>query len=363
MNKSELRIHFYGRYYLADIKCVYDILKKTYSTTYDFHNDTERMPGFTKPSAVDFILTENTRPSYCSGKRIDVGHGLNPALGFGSTECKNLSKLLMNEFDVICLYGQLQKEALILTGYPQDKIVVFGMPYSIDLLKPTDENHRKDFLLSKGLDPDKKTLLYAPTWNQSVQGHFLKRIFCKSKPTRQFFESWWEDGKERQRVEKLCNFIQENGLNFMIRMHEKHRYDKDWLGLYSDIFDKYGVFRHYLNEDADSFPYLKYSDVLLGDISGMNTYFYVMDKPVIHLNKGIPFGYKVKYRVGAMDINDRAGYVAGKFDEMLEYISDSFENPGKFSEKRETTVKKYIDYVGDECALAIYREFRRIFMA
>ncbi len=356
-----MKIHFYGRYYLADIKCVYDVLKDSYSTTYDFHNDRQRMSDFSEPVSADFILTENTRPSYCSGSSIDVGHGLNPALGVGSSKQKNLVKVLTDEFDVICLYGQLQKDALIRTGYPQEKIIVFGMPYSIDLLKQTDDAQKKKFLLSQGLNPDRKTLLYAPTWNQSLAGGLLQKLFTKPKPTRQFFELWWKDGKERQRVEKLCNFCRVNGLNFIIRMHEKSRYDKDWLSLYSDIFDKHGVAGHYMNEDADSSPYLKYSDVLLGDISGMNTYFYVMDKPVVHLNKGVPFEYKVRYRVGAMDIRDRAGYVVDEFEEMLACIKDSFEKPERFTEKRKATVKKYIDYVGGECVSAIRREFQRVF--
>jgi len=319
------------------------------------------MPYVSKPSSVDFILTENLRPTYCSGKRITVGHGLSPALGVGSTKDKKLLETLTREFDVMCVYGQLQKDILIRIGYPDEKIIVFGMPYSIDLLKQTSDAQKKNFLISKGLDHNRKTLLYAPTWNQSVVGGRLRRLFTKPKPTRQFFELWWEDGKERQRVEELCNFCYVNGLNFMIRMHEKARYDRDWLALYSDIFDKYNVAGHYMNEDMDSFPYLKHSDVLLGDVSGMNTYFYVMNKPVVHLNKEIPFEDKVKYRIGAMDINDRAGYIVGQFDEMLDCIKDSFENPEKFAAKRRATVRKYIDYIGDECVSAINKEFLRIF--
>ena len=361
MSPNRKKIHFYGRYSTADFKCVFQILKDRYDTTYDFYMDTAAIPDFSRPSSADFILSENNGPEYCCGKNIDVGHGYGLISGFGDVKNRKLLHSLMQNFFSICIYGTYQKNILLHLGYPEERIIVFGMPYSIDLLKKIDEAKRERFLLSKGLNPRNKTLLYAPTWDQKIPKNRIERFFNRSSPTRQFFELWWQDGKEYERVGKLCEFCNKNNINFIVRMHERARYAKDWLALYSDIFDRHRVSRHYIDEDMDNLPYLLYSDVLLGDVSSMNTYFYVMDKPVIHLNKNLPFSEKLTRCTGAMRLDDRAGHVVDNFDEMLEKIKDSLENPGRFKSERSAIVRKYIDYLGDECIDVIKDEFKRVF--
>ncbi|RJQ17489.1 MAG: hypothetical protein C4560_08670 [Nitrospiraceae bacterium] len=362
---NKTKIHFYGRYNLADLSSVFNILKdiNEYETTYDFYKDRKSFPYYSLPDSVNFILSENNGPDYCRGKNIDISHGYGPVVGFSKD--KNSCNNLINNFFSICVYGKFQKDILLDIGYPEEKIIIFGMPYSIDLLKKTDVDDRNKFLLSKGLNPENKTLLYAPTWNQWFPNNITEKVLFKffniKETTRHFFELWWQDGKEYIRVEKLCKFCMENGINFIVRMHERQRYDKDWLEVYSNIFDKYNVTRHYMDDDINSLQYLKYSDVLLGDISTINTYYYVMNKPVVHLNRGKPFNHKLKTIISSMDIKDRPGYIVDDFEEMLEAIKDSFQHPDRFEKQRTLTVKKYIDFTGDECIDVIKKEFKRIF--
>jgi len=121
----------------------------------------------------------------------------------------------------------------------------------------------------------------------------------------------------------------------------------------------YKVSAHYFDQDPYNLPYFKFSDVLVGDLSTSNTYFYVMDKPVVHIG-AFPFKKKVQSKWGGMALSDRAGYVVEDFEDLLAKVKDSAVHPSRFSVERKRTVGKYIDYVGEDSKTAILSEFKRL---
>jgi len=230
-------------------------------------------------------------------------------------------------------------------GFPSERLLVIGMAASIELLSPMNAQERKEFLHKKGLDPAKKTILYAPTWGHNEE--------------RGFFCLWWQDGREKERVDKFCKFVTRDlNMNLVVRLHEKRRYSQDWIKKYRNIFDMYKVRAHYFDQDPYNLSYFKFSDFLVGDLSSVNTYFYVMDKPVVHIGAH-PFKKKRQSTWSGMTLNDRAGYIVEDYQDLLVEVKDSVVNPSKFSNERKKIVGKYIDYVGEDSRKAILSEFRR----
>jgi hypothetical protein len=231
-------------------------------------------------------------------------------------------------------------------GIPRNRIAVIGMPSSIELLEPMDEGARKEFLKSRGLNPKRKTVLYAPTWNHNRK--------------MGFFSEWWEDGKELARVDRLCKFIvNEMKANFIVRLHEKYRYSEDWLDKYKATFERYGVPTTYLEDDPNNLPYIRYSDIMVSDLSSIVTHFYVMDKPVVHIGQD-PFSWKRPNGLGGIPLKKRAGHVITHFKELRKGIEASLRNPGEFSEKRREVASEYISFVGEDCRDKVIDGFRRI---
>lgn len=333
------KIHIYGRY-MGDIKAVWKILSEDqdFDVSYDFYNtNIKKLPE----KKVDYIVTSNQDPTYLKAPNIHIGHGA----GCVAKLYHNNKKEFMDDYGkyyALGFYGEKDKQTHINMGFPEERILVFGMPQSVELLEKENPILRDTWLINKKLDPKKKTILYAPTWNQGS--------------SRGFFPIWDD---ENTKVKLLCDKIQELNLNFVIRMHERHRYTKDWLKLYSNIFDNYNINYIYLNDDPDNTPYLKYSDILIGDMSSMNSYFYTMNKPVIHIGSDI-MKSKRNQGQGGWELEDRAGYVTDFFDELLTYIEDSVKNPKRFENQRKKVVAKYINATGKEAKELILQEFKRI---
>ena len=341
MNK--IKLHIYGKY-MGDIKVIHDVLEESneYDMTYQYI-DTGKGA---KPADVDYLITSHGSPKGFNGKVIHVHHGLGLAPELSHRIASDyLAHFRKINYYAYCKYGKLQKSWFEDIGFPSERILVVGMAASVDLLSSVNIEEREKFLYKKGLNPTKKTIIYAPTWEHGDK--------------REFFYLWWQDGKEEARVNSFCEFITcDLDMNLVIRFHESCRYSQDWIRKYHDIFDMYKVNAHYINQDSYNLPYFKYSDILVGDLSSVNTYFYVMDKPVIHIGIN-PFKKMRLSGRGYLALSDRAGYIVEDFQDLLDKTEDSVINPSKFSVERKRTVDKYIDYVGEDSRKAILSEFRR----
>ena len=334
MNK--IRLHIYGRY-LGDIKVIHDVLEESgeYDLTYQYFD----IGKGSKPSTdVDYVIASNQRPDWFKGRVIHTHHGLGCIPNLVNIPISELLARYKKSYYALCTFGELHKSWFTeKLGFPNERVLV--------LLAPVNVQERTDFLQKKGLDPNKKTVMYGPSWGHNEE--------------RGIFWLWWQDGKEEERVKKFCEFITYDlNMNLIVRLHERRRYSQDWIKKYCNIFDTYKVNAHYLNQDPYNLPYCKFSDFMVGDLSSLNTYFYVMDKPVVHIG-AFPFQKKLKDGWGGMELNERAGYIIEDFQDLLAKTKDSVLHPAKFSAKRKETVDKYIDHLGEDSKEAILNEFRR----
>lgn len=341
MNK--LKLHIYGKY-MGDIKVIHDVLEE--SSEYDMTYQYIDIGKGGRPSEIDYLIRSHQAPNWYKGKIIHAFHGLGFIPLFPNLPMSELLALYKKQNHALCVYGKLHKSWFEDIGFASEKILTIGMAASVYLLSPINMGEREKFFYKKGLNPDKETIIYAPSWDHNEE--------------RGFFVSWWQDKKEGERVEKFCKFITYDlKMNLIVRLHERHRYSQDWIKEYGRIFDTYRVNAHYINQDPYNLPYLKFSDVLVGDISSLNICFYVMDKPVIHIGAS-PIKKKRQSRWGVIALSERAGYVVEDFQDLLDKLKDSVANPSRFSVDRKKTVGKYIDYTGEDSREAMLGEFRRL---
>lgn len=182
---------------------------------------------------------------------------------------------------------------------------------------------RDKILNDIGLDPENKTVLYAPTWSHDFNNCNMKTLF----------PGWEKD--QAALLEEVCDFMKERRLNFIVRLH--HAAEKSW----TDEFDNLGKkFRNFVSLPFSSYPdvvhLLFVSDVLITDYSSIANDFIVLDRPIIYLEPDYELfdeGYLVppSYRAGHI-VTSKKGFFDG--------LIDSIENPGEFSVMRKKIAKE-----------------------
>ena len=331
---------------MGDIKSIYRVLLDTneYDITASFEYSNPEID--TKPDNADFVITSHNNPQYLHGARnIHIQHGYGVGGRMLHETDEQYQRDYCRQYYALGLYGEDQKNNHVKRGFDEEKIMLLGMPVSVHMLEKIIPEERAEWLTSKGLDPDKRTIIFPASWNNGSE--------------RGLFHLWWEDGKEIDRVYKLCEYItDELNCNFIIRLHERHRYTQDWIRAYRKIFKMYGVLALYLNDDPDIMPYLRYSDQAIGDVSNSNSYFLVMDKPITYIGDGILPKWGDKQ--GGWKIEHRAGRTANTFEELLECITADYNNPQEYSTERKIAVMENVSRVGEDSREAIVSEFRRI---
>ena len=341
------RLHFYGKY-MGDMKIIFNTIKST--NDYDISYDLTGFGSSRRIRNPQYIITSHSMPNYVknNSKEVHMRHGYGV---FPWIPDKNKKDELLKDYEKFYgfrIFGDKDYKVFKDWGIPEKRLMMIGLPFSVDLLSLNNNDERIKFLKSKNLDPEKNTILYAPTWT-----HYEERGF---------FVEWYKNKEdEKEKINSLCKFITEYlNCNFIIRFHEKHRYNEDYLNMYKDILNKENIYSTYLVEDeVDNISYLKYTEVLIGDLSSVNVWYYVMDKPVVHIGLK-PFFNCVNKGLAGLDYDDRVGYVTDNFNIMLDNIEDSLINPYKFSDKRQTLVSKCMKYMGKQSTEAIKEEFKRV---
>ena len=320
-------VHFYGREQ-GDWLAVLDVISRAngYRTT-RYAYDTHKVRGNTT-SKKHFLVTSYRNTKSNKSPVIHVGHG------YGCS-----SAVYDLGFFAVTAYGELHKKEYMNIGIPEDQIMVVGSPTSIQLSQYKHPSYKRAWLAGRGQDPDKKTVLYAPTGQH--------------KKSSGIFANWGDD--EYQLVYNMCDYIKNRlGANLIVRLHDRKKYTKDWLDKYRRAFDNFEVYTTYADEDPGQLLYCKYSDVLIGDRSSMNTEFYVQNKPVVHIDSD------TFENTGDWDLADRAGVVTDDFSVMLEATAAYLKHPDRHSDLRNDIVSKYISYVGEDSREQIIKEFNRL---
>jgi CDP-glycerol glycerophosphotransferase (TagB/SpsB family) len=192
-----------------------------------------------------------------------------------------------------------------------------------------DPKARVQFLRSRGLQEDRKTVLFAPTFNSFKDGRMFPNVF----------------GDEIQAFEDLCRTAKQLGCNLIVKLHP---FMVSQIGdprvheiaaRYRTYFVNKKVLYHV---ESDSEDYLKYSDVLVSDTSGIITDFMALDRPIIFIE---PDNETFNWNETDLSSDLRPGAVAHTKDQLFEGIADALMNPDARSAERKKIRSLIFDYL------------------
>lgn len=176
---------------------------------------------------------------------------------------------------------------------------------------------RDDVLTSLGIDPARKTVLYAPTWSP--------------------YSSLGSMG------EKLLQQLGEAGYVVIVKLHDrsrdatyKHSGGIDWGAQLKPILQRYGGV---LAEGSDSSKYLPAADVLITDHSSVGFEYLVLDRPVIRI--------ELPELIRRTDIEPiyvqllaEASTTTRKVSDTVAAVESSLADPGVKSNNRQAVVRE-----------------------
>ena len=168
----------------------------------------------------------------------------------------------IDDFDLCLLNGKYDLELIkrfSSTGAKDSKLVCLGFPY-LDRLK-SNSTDRRSYLETMGLDPGKKTILFAPSWRRLSRFHEEYEEF----------------------VNGMVRTLETDEFNIVIKLHACSFNQAMTAGL-----DWQQRLRAYTGEvnvsvdvDVDDVPALQHSEVLVTDVSSRAFNFMLLGKPII----------------------------------------------------------------------------------
>ena len=265
----------------------------------DFPVDTERiLPAERLPEEeFDVVVCAHLATDLFPGsvkKSVEIFHGVS---------FKNLAvREKAMKYDYLCIPGpyhadQFRKNGLIREG--ASTCLLTGFP-KVDQLAPVPPGSR-ELLESLGLDPDLKTLLYAPTGGK-----------------KNSLEIMGED--------VIGEISREGSWNLMVKPHDHPKNRIDWFSRLEYLVND----RVKLVRDKDVVPYLAAADLLISDASSVTTEFSLLDRPIVFLD--VPkLIEKTRGRSEAMDLDTygrKIGSIAGGPEEVTGTVREALDHPG-----------------------------------
>lgn len=254
-------------------------------------------------------------------KTAQIGHGVGPKPSY-----YHKSKTPMT---IRFMEGELRLKT-IRTLYPNDRFEQVGFSKLDPIFKSTEPGLDFDAL---GLNSQKPTILYAPTFNPSS----LER-----------FPDLWPSHFPQYNI-----LIKPHTFTYTRSQYKKQR---DKLQRWSEFDNTYVA----TEQDLSLLPFMKNADILLSEASSTLFEFAALDKPVIVCNffklkwsyRG-PFKFRFENRFGKDNvIYEELGLHVNAYKELLTAIPQQLANPGEYSKNRQ---KYTYDHVGPTDGNASFR--------
>jgi hypothetical protein len=205
---------------------------------------------------------------------------------------------------------------------------MIGMPKTDCLVDGTLDRNR--VLSSLGLDPNRPTVLYAPTWSP--------------------YSSLNKMGEEL--VRQLCRA----GYSVIVKLHDRsfcpefaHSGGVEWAARLDPILQKHGG---HLARGSDSSPYMAAADILVTDHSSVGFEYMLLDRPVVRI--------KVPELISRTDINRdyvdllvRASVSVADAGGAVKAVDTSLANPSRQSAERKLVAEDLFYKPGSATARAV----------
>jgi hypothetical protein len=192
-------------------------------------------------------------------------------------------------------------------GSPAARLI--GMP-KLDCL--VDGSLKRNELLNAlGLDPSRKTILYAPTWSR--------------------YSSVVTMGEE------LVQRLSDAGFRLIVKLHDRSRDLKyahsggvDWGARLEPLLQKFGGL---LASGHNSSKYLPAADIMITDHSSVGFEYLLLDRPLIRIH--LPELIKnTDIEPSYVDLLASASTSVNTIDELLKAVERAFANPQEYSATR-----------------------------
>lgn len=211
----------------------------------------------------------------------------------------------VRDYDKLFLIGEYQRRRFAEMGILEaddPRFVPIGMPKTDAFFDGSLD--RESYLRERGLDPARKTILYAPTWRPE--------------------SSLYSVGEE------LIRSMEGADYNFLVKLHD-HSYTPaariDWEARLADVrAPNVAILR-----ESDITPTLHAADLLISDASSVANEFTLLDRPIVFIDVPELFE-KYSDTIDRDGWGQRAGAVAKDVPEIHTEIEKALANP---EERRE----------------------------
>ncbi len=287
--KDDARIRFY---FSSDLKRFDEIL----SLYQPFGIDKSQIidPHTARRHPFDLFLTPM---KVCLGKKAKIKVKMAHGVSFKGKHCANQ----FSEFDYVVCPGPFLKrvhEDMEGAKGAGPQLVVLGFP-KLDALVNGCFN-RERLLKEYKLDPALPVVLYAPTWGE---GNSVETM-----------------------GESIARLMQNEPVNFLIRLHE---HDRHWREKLKPLVTG----NIHFDDTEDVSPSLFLADLLISDASSVANEFTLLDRPIVFCD--VP-GLLSRYPLNRYDSGwgRQTGTLARTAEEVRNAVREGLKNPGHLSEIR-----------------------------
>ena len=206
------------------------------------------------------------------------------------------------------------------------KFKVVGNIKVSQFLKNNDNNRIK-FFDSLNLNPNKKTVLFAPSWDAHGKDFFKgPRFLPKSY------------GNQQLALKKLAKELNLINCNLIIKLHHASSFylKKDFIINLQEEKNCY-VFKDLDYHDViESNNIFQFSDIIITDTSGVASTGIFLNKKLIFINPHA----KYDWHYSDIEKEFRPGFICNQFEEIINSIKDYKNNKDPYAEERKNFIEK-----------------------
>ncbi len=234
------------------------------------------------------------------GEIVNIGHGLlSKGQYFTDTDMIHRENLE----DLLCVPGPYHRQRIAEGGRVFIPVVATGFPKLDKLFDPNGPS-REQLLKRYKIDPSKRVVLYAPTFNMSLSS----------------IPILW------MRVAELAD----EDTVLLIKLHSSSL--PEFKDSYRELAETHKNVIY--SDDPDITNLLRVADVMVTDVSSVMMEFMALDKPVVLFDNPNQYTYR-HYDPRDIEYAWRdVGIRASTLDEVKDAVARSFANPGEFHAKR-----------------------------
>ncbi len=224
------------------------------------------------------------------------------------------------------------------SGFHPENCRVLGAASHDDLRVPLDRERIQPFYPFDVVG--RKTVLIAPTWHYG-----------------EVFAHW---GRDAELFTRLLDMLRDKEANVILRLHDSFRFEKPYIRFLEGLAKRYpNLLLKFKDASPDNFLDLQVADVLVTNFSSIANLYYATKKPTVHVYPVASADEAFMWRrLGALgvfkseienvrfiwklDPEENGGLLARSFDDVMEQVERSLDDPTCCEEKVTAFLDKHM---------------------